>query len=134
MTPGFSYVDENGVWYADVDAIHVTYISSDPAFGMDLSLWGEMFTQYVNARLALKAYGRIPTNTVSKAELMAEEKRAMNVALGIDAMEGPPVAAPRNSWVDVARRRVEPRAVGWELVGLAAAASSSMNSFSNVAR
>ena len=99
MTPGFSYVDENGVWYADVDTIYVTYISSDPAFGMDLSLWGEMFTQYVNARLALKAYGRIPSNTVSKAELVAEEKRAMNVALGIDAMEGPPVAAPRNSWV-----------------------------------
>ena len=100
LTPGFAYVDENGVWYADVDVIYVTYISNDGAFGMDLSLWGEMFTQYVVTRLALKAYGRIPSSRVTRELLERDEKRAMNVALGVDAMEGPPVAAPRNSWVN----------------------------------
>ena len=100
LTPGFSYLDENGVWYADADAIYVTYISDDPAFGMDLSLWGEMFTQYVVTRLALKAYGRIASSRITRELLERDEKRAMNVALGVDAMEGPPVAPPRNSWVN----------------------------------
>src|ERR1044071_3661775 len=91
LTPGASYIDENGLWYADTDTLYVTYISDDPAFGMDLSLWGEMFTHYVVTRLALKAYGRIPSSRVTRELLERDEKRAMNVALSIDAMEGPPL-------------------------------------------
>ena len=99
MEPGFSYLDENGVWYADIDTIYVTYISNDPAFGMDLSRWGAMFCEYVEARLALKAGPRITNNKADLDLLIAEEKRAMNVALGVDAMEGPPAVPPLNSWV-----------------------------------
>ena len=99
QAPGFSYLDENGVWYADTDTIYVTYISNDPAFGMDLSRWGAMFCEYVEARLALKAGPRITNNKADLDLLIAEEKRAMNVALGVDAMEGPPAVPPLNSWV-----------------------------------
>jgi hypothetical protein len=99
MEPGFSYLDENGVWYADADTIYVTYISNDPAFGMDLSRWGAMFAEYVEARLALKGGPRVTNNKADLDVLIAEEKRAMNVALGVDAMEGPPAVPPLNSWV-----------------------------------
>jgi hypothetical protein len=99
MEPGFSYLDENGVWYADADTIYVTYISNDPAFGMDLSRWGAMFCEYVEARLALKAGPRVTNNKADLDVLIAEEKRAMNVALGVDSMEGPPAVPPLNSWV-----------------------------------
>jgi hypothetical protein len=97
--PLWYYIDENGLWYANSTTLYVSYISKDTAFGLDISLWPEAFRQYVIARLALKAGPRITKNRADIADLTKIERAAQDTALGIDAMDGPPMQPPKGSWV-----------------------------------
>lgn len=71
------YVDENGVWYADIDPLYVRIVSNDPDFGMNLGGWPETFTQYV----ALYFASRISTKLSSSAEKWQEINKLMKLGL-----------------------------------------------------
>ena len=97
--PLLQYKDENGLWYADTDPLYVEYVSRDPAFGLDLSLWPETFSDYVALRLAAQACPRITNSSTRLDILKRDEKKAKAEALSKDAMDGAPAFPPTGSWV-----------------------------------
>jgi hypothetical protein len=100
--PLLRYVDEPNLWYADCDPLFVKYVSNDTAYGMDLSIWPETFTDYVSLRLAVKACKRITGNDSmlqGSHGLLHREKRALAAAKSSDAMNEPPGFPPTGSWV-----------------------------------
>lgn len=96
--PLLTVVDEPGYWYANVDPLYVKYVSNDAAYGMDLSLWSESFSEYVSLRLANKTSKRI-TGKFADDDLKKEEKRALAQARSKDAMDEPVGFPPRGTWV-----------------------------------
>ena len=96
--PLLEFVDEPALWYANVDPLYVKYVSDDTAYGMDLSLWPDTFTNYVELRLALKACKRITGKSASD-DLVKAEKRALADARSKDAMNEPPGQMPAGTWV-----------------------------------
>jgi hypothetical protein len=96
--PLLTVVDEPNYWFANVDPLYAKYVSNDTAYGMDLSLWSESFTDYVSIRLANKTCKRI-TGKFPDDEMKKEEKRALAIARSKDAMDEPPGFPPRGTWV-----------------------------------
>ncbi|MCK1479325.1 hypothetical protein IVB27_32445 [Bradyrhizobium sp. 197] len=95
--PLLTVVDEPNYWYANVDPIYVKYVSNDTAYGMDLSLWSESFSEYVSLRLAVKTCKRI-TGAFPNDDLKKDEKRALAIARSKDAMDEPVGFPPRGTW------------------------------------
>lgn len=89
--------DEAGVWYVNVDPLFVRYVSDDPTYGLDLSLWPETFADYVALRLADKTCKRI-TGSYPGDDMLKAEKRALAGARSKDAMNEPPGFPPLGTW------------------------------------
>jgi hypothetical protein len=96
-TPLLRYQDENGLWYANVDPLYARYVSSDTAWGGDLSLWPETYADYVARRLATRIHKRV-TGGDPTEEFKHEVKRALASARSKDAMNEPPAFPPMGSW------------------------------------
>lgn len=92
-------VDEPNYWYANSDPLFVRYVSDSLAYGLDLSLWPETFTDYVQKRLAVQTCNRITGSDTKLEDLLKREKRAKADALSKDAMNEPPGEPPTGSWV-----------------------------------
>lgn len=97
--PLLDYTDEHGIWYASVDPIYVTYVSSDASYGGDLSLWPETFTRYVELKLAERICPRITQSKDNLVRIQEDLKRAKADAMSFDAMMGPEKLFPVGSWV-----------------------------------
>ena len=48
------YADETTNWHANCDPLYVSYVSDSTSFGLDLTLWPETYTRYVQHELALR--------------------------------------------------------------------------------
>ena len=97
--PLLHYRDEGAFWYTDCAPLFVRYVSSDPGFGLDLSLWPQSYASYVSARLAQKICFRV-TGSDNRAERLEKaEKKALATARARDAMNEPPGFLPTGSWV-----------------------------------
>src|SRR5260221_8202 len=44
--PITAFADEAGFWFADVDPIYASYISSDPKYGGNPAIWPESFNEF----------------------------------------------------------------------------------------
>lgn len=97
--PLMLYSDEAGYWYADDQPLYVKYVSSDPAYGGDLSLWPALYAEYVAIRLAVTCCARIKGAADLIPSLMAMEAKARKAAAARDAMDEPPISPPRGTWV-----------------------------------
>jgi hypothetical protein len=96
--PLLTVTDEPNYWFANVDPLYVKYVSNDTAYGMDLSIWSESFSEYVSLRLAVKTCKRI-TGAFPNDDLKKDEKRALAIARSKDAMDEPVGFPPRGTWV-----------------------------------
>ena len=97
-SPLLRYWDEAGFWYADLDTIYVRYISSDPAYGLDLNKWPNSFYDYVCESFANKVILKL---TRSEAKLEASTKRLaekLKIARSAAAMSQPTSFPARGSW------------------------------------
>lgn len=90
-----SYRERNAYWLADLDTIYVDYVSSDDAYGYDLSLWPECFRRYVEAYIASEMEGPL---TDKGKSLVSYRKLLLDEALSIDAMADPSQQLPAGSW------------------------------------
>ena len=77
------FKDEAQIWYADQDPIYVSYVSDDPAYGLNMANWPESFTNYVKAYFA----GQIVL------KLTGVEPKV------VEFLHGPP-GHPRRGWVE----------------------------------
>jgi hypothetical protein len=97
--PLIRYVDDVDYWSAEATPIYVRYVSGDPSWGLDLTLWPRSFARYVELELAWRISERL-TQNASKKELIGRDRdRAKRNALNKDALnEAQPKFAPVSSW------------------------------------
>lgn len=99
-SPLQSYVDEAEYWIAEIDPIYVKFVSSDAAFGMNLGIWPETYSEYVAVSLARRSCIAITSDKGLHRDLIALERRAKLDAMSKDAMnEAQPRFAPAGSWI-----------------------------------
>ena len=92
------YVDERDYWFSNYQKIYVKYVSDDPAYGMDYSLWTESFKEFVHLHFAYNAMERVSASDSKKQSLERRYKEAMRSAKGNDAHNQPMDALPAGSW------------------------------------
>jgi len=92
------YRDEAGYWWSDREDIYVRYVSNDPQYGMDFSLWPDNFTHYVECYIALKAIKRLTHAATDKDDLEKDTKAALHEAKTTDAMDDKHPELPPGSW------------------------------------
>ncbi len=94
------YTDMNNFLYADITPLYFKYISNDPNFGWNMSLWTEDFVQYVSVYLADKISTRIRGISDTQMQtLKTEVKRVKKNAAAHDAMNLPVGQPPQGTWV-----------------------------------
>lgn len=96
--PLIDYIDVTGYWYAEPDTVYIRYVSMDTDTGLDMSLWTESFTEFVEAHLANEVAPRL-TQSERKLDRVDEEfKRLLKAAASLDAMESPQNPLPKGMW------------------------------------
>jgi hypothetical protein len=98
-----TYRDEGGFWLANIESLYLTYISSDAAFGGDLSLWTPGFTEFVKAHIAREMAGPL---TSKGQELVKVRKDCLIEAQSTDAMADPTRSLPVGAWVRARNTRL----------------------------
>ena len=104
-SPCERYVDEAGMWYADVDTLYARYVSNDAAYGGNLAGWPRSFTEFVAAHFASKIILKI-TSDDNKLRLFINPEnpkhsirgRALLNAKSRCAMSGPTQKPPAGMW------------------------------------
>lgn len=91
--------DNNNYWFTDISPIYVKYVSNDPNFGLNMSLWTPGFIEYLSCYLAFLVAPRIKQdmNFVNNLEKLLKRRKAE--ALATDAMDLPPQETNYNTWV-----------------------------------
>lgn len=106
--PLLSYRDEGEYWYAPMDTIYVSYVSSDTAFGYNSSIWTGKFKKFFAAYLAFEIVNDVKKD--ADEGLYRRIERTLHDRLlearSHDAQQGPTVFPPVGSWVST-------RAGGW---------------------
>ena len=97
-SPLTAYSVEAGVFYSDLSAVYVQYVSKDVTYGFNSSLWPETFKDYLSAWLASRAALRITQSDDRKKFAIALLKQIKSDALAKDAMQGPTQFTPQGSW------------------------------------
>lgn len=97
--PETRYVDEDGYWFADGDALFVRFVSTEPSYGFDLSRWPASFTDFVALRLAVMTCKRITGSDDKAKQLQAEEAKARKTAKSNDSWNKAPARPPVGEWV-----------------------------------
>lgn len=100
-SPLMDYADEQNYWFADIDEIYVSYVSSDDAYGNDLSLWPGSFTRFVEAYLAFRAAPAIAPKMADGVYRL--QKNFLVEARSRDAMNEPTKMLPDGDWVSARR-------------------------------
>lgn len=95
-SPLMAYADEQGYWFADIDEIYVSYVSSDETYGKDFSLWPPSFTRFVEAYLAHRIAPAIAPPMMDAAFRL--QKKLMVEARSRDAMNEPTKMLPSGDW------------------------------------
>lgn len=116
-SPITQYSDEAQYWFCDLDDIYVQYISNDAAFGGDLSLWPETFTQFVECYMAFKACGRITGSNTTRDELRKECRKLLIDARSKDAMNEGAKFLPSGTWLNSRRGNRTHDRPGSRLIG-----------------
>ncbi len=109
--PLLEYTEVSGYWYAQATPLYVSYISSDPSYGMNLGTWPMAFTDYVAKRLARQACVRVTGKTdklVGPNGLIVQENAARRVSKANDAMNDPHGLPPVPYWVRARRGAYRP--------------------------
>lgn len=97
--PLLHYSDERRYWYAHLETIYVSYVSSLPEYGGDLSLWSESFSKIVEAYLANEIVGNLTQGDNQSARVAKIWMQAKKEAKSLDAMNRPTAFMPQGSWV-----------------------------------
>lgn len=89
---------EGGYFFADLEPLYLSYVSADPQYGGDLSLWPESFTAFVEAFLAWRINPRLTGSRTDTETLFRLQKRLLVEAQSVDAMNQGLTLKPAGSW------------------------------------
>jgi hypothetical protein len=91
--------EEAGFWYAHLDTIYVRFVSDDPTFGGDFSLWPSSFTEFVKADLASRIVWDLTSDKQKADQVDKRCARALAKAKGLAAMADSTQFPAEGSWV-----------------------------------
>lgn len=109
--PVTRYFDEAGYWYSDLDELYIRYVSSDAAYGLDLSRWPRTFSEFVAAHFAAKVVLKISNDEDRLKKALALREMALKKAKNKCAMAMPTQFEAQGNW-SKARMRWAPRRDG----------------------
>lgn len=92
------YSDEAGYWFSDWQTIYIKYVSNDPSYGLNYTLWPMSFIKYFEAYLAFELAQRI-TQDEKKLDMIEKKmiKRLLE-ARSKDAHSDPAKFMPMGAW------------------------------------
>jgi len=96
--PLHEYQDEGNFWYADYDELYLRYVSNGDDYGMDMSLWPESFSRYVEGYFAVRAIKRLTDAGEDYKDLRDIVRRLLTDAKAKDAQKDPVGYAPMTGW------------------------------------
>lgn len=97
-TPLTNYEFSSGFVFADVRTVYLTYVSDDPSYGGDFSLWPESFVEFVEWHFAYEIAPRLTTSDSLIDRVEQRMKSARSEAESIDTQRGPSKRIPLGSW------------------------------------
>jgi hypothetical protein len=97
-SPNLRYVDEAGYWYGDIDTLYVRYVSKDVNYGMNLGLWPESFTKFVQAHFASRIALKMISNGADMERIEKIKAQRLLEARNRSAMTGPTTFSARGNW------------------------------------
>ena len=101
--PMLEYQDEAMVWFSDAEYIYARYVSTDPEWGADFSLWPPDFSRWAELWMAVQAVSQITHSDGLAEKVSKREQTALTRAKNSDAMESPTKEAPEGRWVQAKR-------------------------------
>ncbi len=104
--PLLRYVHEGTYFYADLDAIYLRYVSSDPLYGMNLNAWPETFREAVAYHLASRIIKKLGQSEEQKALMEKERDKLLKEAKSADAQREASTFPAPGSWVSARRRSI----------------------------
>lgn len=88
------WIDENQVWYADVNIIYLRYVSNGTTYGLDLGKYPEYYANFVGARMALRSSLPITRDKFTRNDLLTIDNRALAKAKKLGAVNEPVKVKP----------------------------------------
>ncbi len=96
--PLLLYSDENDFWFADLEEIYVKYVSNDPAWELDLSLWPATFEKFVSGFFASEIILALSQDKDRMLLVQEHLKEVRLKAKNSDAMAGPTKFPAPGNW------------------------------------
>lgn len=96
--PLLDYVDEAGYWYSNLDTIYVRFVSKGDNFGMNLGIWPENFTRFVELWFAWSICRGTTNSQQTKDDLAKDVQKALLLAKNTDAMDEATAMLPPGAW------------------------------------
>lgn len=92
------YLEEGNFLFSDLNQIWVRFVSNDPDYGGDLSLWPENFSRYVEQYFAYRICNRLVQSKDDREAIKKDLGSLLNEAKSTDAMSEPTATVPLGSW------------------------------------
>ena len=108
------YQTEGNFIFCDYTKLYMRYVSDDASYGMDMSLWPETFTEYVEGYFALRAIKVLTDAQTDEQELKDDVKKLLTKAKSESALREPTGLVEPSGWaiarsrLDYGRRRQHP--------------------------
>ena len=101
--PLTQFAEEGGFWFSDLDEVYIQYVSNDPSYGADYSLYPETYMRYVASYLASEVVDRLTQNNSLWEKLDKVMRKRLTDARSKDAMNGPTKFLPTGQWLSSRR-------------------------------
>lgn len=81
------YVEENGVWYMEIDTVYVRYVSNHSTYGLNLGLYPENYCAALGTHMALRSALPITRDKATRNDLVLLNDRYLASARRLDAVD-----------------------------------------------
>lgn len=103
--PLTQYEDEAGFLFCDLSSIYVKWVSDDPSYGLNMTLWTQEFILYFEYYMAWRSCLRITQNKEKEMMIAKDMDKQGMKARSLEAMDEPAKFMPPGSWSSARRGR-----------------------------
>lgn len=96
--PLLQYTDEGSYFYCDLQQLYVKYVSDDPRFGMNMSMWPDNFQRYVELYFGEAICIRITGDEKKRQDVEKRREAALRKTKSTDAMNESTAMLPPGMW------------------------------------
>lgn len=98
--PLIHYKDLSGFWYASIDKFYVEYVSNGVTYGNDLTIWPQVFADYVASVFARKIVIKLTADEKKQDVIARQEEKLLLGAKNHDASGSPQKFPPIGNWAN----------------------------------